>query len=861
MKSPWPHQIDAEIAVQMAIHDGRKRILLAIPTGGGKTYVAASLIRLWVAEGLRVTIYTNRRLMVEQLSQMLTEYGIDHGIRAAGHKRADYHPVQICSIQTEQTRTRKAKDLSAEHVLHGSQRVVVDEAHLNCSDGTLAILNQHIKAGASVLGLTATPIDLGHFYEVLIQSGLTSELRVCGALVPALHFGPDEPDLAAFKRLKKLAGMQEGQDLSEAQARALIMTPTIWGRVSEWFDKLNPDQRPTILFAPGVSESLWFAEQFSKKGIPAAHIDGKNIWLKGELYNTSQKLREEVLDGSRTGRIPVLCNRFVLREGIDAGWIQHMIFATVFGSLQTFLQSGGRGLRAYPGKENLTVQDHGGCLDTQTEILTDCGWKGRDDVTEDTTVATLNLETHAMEWSPVLGLISKPLDGRMKFIDSPHLDIRVTDYHEMVMRPDLRRGRWRKIKAGELCERGSNWVIPVAALEPIEDCRLTDSEIGFIGWFLTDGCMDGARIRIYQSANSPLSHHDHIRQCLDGCEFRYSVRKRIRPSPFGNGDSPEVIYSVSSGRKSDRGWDHLTEWLDKSFPLRKFDLLSRRQFKVLLEAMNLGDGLKHTTYDQATISLAVANKEAADSIQSLAVRRGYRCNMAEQRQGGLIYILHTRDSSLATVAKGAFRESVEASGEEVWCVQTKTGTIITRRRGKVAIVGNSWWRHGSLNADRIWKLDQTASMISGLRADAMREGKIKSPFRCPDCAAIVASGRCSNCGWRPQTLLVPRPVVGTDGSLRLMRGDIYKKRFICQRSDGPAIWERMFWRSRTEKGARTFRAAMALFAQENYWQWPSKDWPFMPIDEMDTFRLVGDVPFERLIPKEAGNGKKEAEAS
>ena len=51
---------------------------------------------------------------------------------------------------------------------------------------------------------------------------------------------------------------------------------------------------------------------------------------------------------------------------------------------------------------------------------------------------------------------------------------------------------------------------------------------------------------------------------------------------------------------------------------------------------------------------------------------------------------------------------------------------------------------------------------------------------------------------------------------------------------------------RTEKGSRTFRAAMALFAQENNWGWPDPTWPLMPRAERDFFKLVKEVPRENL---------------
>lgn len=90
----------------------------------------------------------------------------------------------------------------------------------------------------------------------------------------------------------------------------------------------------------------------------------------------------------------------------------------------------------------------------------------------------------------------------------------------------------------------------------------------------------------------------------------------------------------------------------------------------------------------------------------------------------------------------------------------------------------------------------------------------------------------------------------TDGTLREQFGDVWLPRRVSQKPDGPKLWEQMYWRSRTEKGQRTFRAAMALFAQENDWGWPSRDWPFMPRNDEDFFRLCSEVPMENLNPKE-----------
>ena len=117
------------------------------------------------------------------------------------------------------------------------------------------------------------------------------------------------------------------------------MTPTIFARVLEWYDRLNPERKPAILFAPGVKESIWFAEQFTAAGITAAHIDGDMITF-GETDGSdpvtmpsTRELREQIMAGSRDGSIKVLCNRFVLREGWDVplacAWnLRHRLWRT-----------------------------------------------------------------------------------------------------------------------------------------------------------------------------------------------------------------------------------------------------------------------------------------------------------------------------------------------------------------------------------------------------------------------------------------------------------------------------------------------------------------------------------------------------
>jgi DNA repair protein RadD len=347
----WPHQDFALAEVPRRIDAGERRVLLTSPTGGGKSRIACDLIEWAVGRGWPVVLYTNRRLLIDQLARVLTDHGITFGVRAATWEDCRERQVQISSLPTENHRVLK----SERWTIHGhGERVLalVDEAHLNKADTAATVLGMHLEHGGAYVGITATPVGLGHLYDSLVVAGTPTELRRCGALVPAYHYGIDEPDMRDFKQSVKTGEYAEG-DLRKA-----VMTKNVFGRVLEHYRALNAEGRPTILFAPGVPESIWFAEQLTAAGVSAAHIDGTGVWWDGEYTKGGD--REALLDAVRCGDVQVLCNRFVLREGLDLKEVSHLILATVMGSLQTYLQSVGRGLRSCKGKDRLTIQDHGG---------------------------------------------------------------------------------------------------------------------------------------------------------------------------------------------------------------------------------------------------------------------------------------------------------------------------------------------------------------------------------------------------------------------------------------------------------------------------------------------------------------------
>jgi superfamily II DNA or RNA helicase len=354
MNNFWPHQIYGVSEVRRLMAAGRKRICLCSPTGGGKSKMMIQIAEDALNEGKRVLQLASRRWLLDQLYTGLTCDGFDVRQMRSGVKDVGQRGYTLASIPT----------LTARNLMPAADIILVDEAHMNKADKAAELLNEYVDQGATIIGVTATPLELSHLYEDLILAGSRSDLRKCGALVPALVYSCGEMDTTDIKRTAT-------GEYAVGDIRKKIWTQAIYARVIEEHIKLNPELRPAILFAPGVEESVWFVDEYAKRGIRAAHIDGDDVYCDGIRSTSSQERRDEILAQLKTGEISVVCNRFVMREGLDIPQLFHLILATPIGSILSHTQIVGRVLRNHPslptrdfgnGKKQpyCIVQDHGG---------------------------------------------------------------------------------------------------------------------------------------------------------------------------------------------------------------------------------------------------------------------------------------------------------------------------------------------------------------------------------------------------------------------------------------------------------------------------------------------------------------------
>lgn len=333
--APWPHQPIGQDAVVADLKAGHKAVCMTTPTGGGKTFMVANIIRRVTDEfGWRVALFTNRRILTRQGTKTLVSEGIDHGIIAAGYPMDVQRRVQVVSSPTLASRISREKmdfppfDLA---IFDEAHRRDFDFIHEYCRKRTIARL-----------GVTATPLNVGDLFDRLIIAGKNSELRACGALVPCDVFAPSEPDMRGVK-------MVRGEYVHKGMVQR-VMQCLCFADVFDAWKAQNPWGTPTLVFAPGVPESKWFRDEFESRGVRAAHIDGE----------TTEQEREDIFAAHKDGEIKVISSFGVLREGANLPWVDYGILVQVCGALSTYLQIVGRLLRAYPDKKKAILQDHAG---------------------------------------------------------------------------------------------------------------------------------------------------------------------------------------------------------------------------------------------------------------------------------------------------------------------------------------------------------------------------------------------------------------------------------------------------------------------------------------------------------------------
>jgi DNA repair protein RadD len=339
----YAFQADLIQQVEVMIAAGRDRLMIVLPTGAGKTVVAAEIIARAVARGERVVFLVHRRELTKQASKKLFRANVDHGVVQAGFPERPGERVQIASIATLYVRAIASRSRE----MPPADLIIVDEAHHARARTWQKILDHY--SDAVVIGLTATPArpdgkGLGKIFREIVAPVTVADLTP-KYLVPAVTYAPMTPDLNGVQ-------IRRG-DYVESQLAERMNTQELVGNIAEHVHRIGTGRR-TVVFASGVRHSVAIRDELRLSGLRAEHIDG----------TTPIEERDLILAELANGTIDVVTNHSVLCEGWDAPEVSRIVLARPTRSFVLYRQMVGRALRPSPetGKENAIILDHAGAV-------------------------------------------------------------------------------------------------------------------------------------------------------------------------------------------------------------------------------------------------------------------------------------------------------------------------------------------------------------------------------------------------------------------------------------------------------------------------------------------------------------------
>lgn len=329
------YQTSSVAGVWSAWCSGARRVLLTLPTGTGKTEVAASIVADF---GGRVLWVAHRRELVDQARKRLVAAGVDPseiGVILAGHPPDASRRVQVGSVETLRRRDLPPADL-----------VVVDEAHHAAAKTWKALLD--LYPTARVLGLSATPWrsgrkQLAEHFDVLVCGAKPSELIRDGWMAEPRVFAPEDAFTPDLSEVRKSGDDYNLADLAKATNRREIVGDIVAHR-----------QRiavglAAVAYAVNVEHAESIAEAFVAAGERWAVLTGK----------TPLDERAAMLAALEAGALDGIANCMVLTEGWDCPAAKCIIVARPTASEGLYLQMVGRGLRPWHAVTPI-ILDHAG---------------------------------------------------------------------------------------------------------------------------------------------------------------------------------------------------------------------------------------------------------------------------------------------------------------------------------------------------------------------------------------------------------------------------------------------------------------------------------------------------------------------
>jgi superfamily II DNA or RNA helicase len=332
------YQVKIIDSIEAQIKYGKRRIMLQLPTGAGKTRCFVELAKRHrlnpYASDRNCLIVAHRKELIDQAVLALKKEKINEweiGVIKAGEIKNPNRVIQVASILSL-IRTDFPK----------AGLVIIDEAHHATAETYQQIIN-HYK-DSIILGVTATPArtDGKGFrgsFEILLKGPNVTTLTAQKYLCPYKLYAYTKQRIDTSS-VKIQAGDYQLNQLADVVMQSEVRADL----VDSW--KKHAFGKQTVVFAVNVELSKQYAAAYNAAGYRAEHIDG----------DTPTKVRTAILERFKDGRTKILCNCNIVTEGFDVPEMQCVQIVRPTKSLIFWLQMIGRSLRTSKGKTHAIIR-------------------------------------------------------------------------------------------------------------------------------------------------------------------------------------------------------------------------------------------------------------------------------------------------------------------------------------------------------------------------------------------------------------------------------------------------------------------------------------------------------------------------
>lgn len=314
------YQVKAWNGILSSFKNGKKSVVVTLPTGTGKGTLEAEFSVFLSKAGKRIIITTPRQEICLDVADRVKQAGGEVGIIAPWAK---YEPEKLIQIAMAPTLANRYDKIEEPDVL------IIDECHHSPATGYIKFINEWKDARR--VGLTATLWRLdgqgfdaifdehieGEYIQWFVDNGYLTDVDVYAPFIPEM--GP----------------RRSGGDYTTSRMEEALENSSIFGDAVKAFKTKVRPGGTAVAFCCSKKHAQLTADIFNAAGIPAEVLLGEH---QGDV-------RKGIIGRLSKGITHVVCAVDVISEGFDLPSIDAVILMRPTQSLSLYLQQVGRVLR------------------------------------------------------------------------------------------------------------------------------------------------------------------------------------------------------------------------------------------------------------------------------------------------------------------------------------------------------------------------------------------------------------------------------------------------------------------------------------------------------------------------------------